>query len=306
MISFYISLKYIDIKGEFSNVKMYKCSNIFGIVGSNVNPDLSQKELIIWDDKNQTIIYKYRLKKDIINFELTEDNIIVVCYSIIYIFNIKNFQLIDIIKTGPNPKGLVGVSHEKIKLIVYPSTEENNGKLTIKNYNLKNYLYLNPDEYDIDYFTLSYDGLFLATYSKPSKKIRIYQATTGKCLDELFKDKEKENIKCLSFSTNSNFIFFAKKKDNIDIWSLVKSRKEINEELDENLTNIHGGFFTKKEKPFNQVNLMEKKVNFEYELITFGQKHNLFVVTSNGKLNKVIFEMKKGGHSTVVEQNNLF
>ncbi len=289
-------------------VRMYKSSNIFGIVGSSMNKDLDKKELIIWDDKNQKIVYKYKFKKDIINFELTEDYIVVVCYSKIYVFNMTNFQMVDIIETGQNPKGLVGFSHKKGKMIVYPSIDDCKGKITIKNYESKSYIYLNPEVYDIDYFTLSYDGLFLATFSKLSKKIKIYEASTGKFLDELFKEKEKDDIKCLSIRNDNHYIFFSKKRDNIDIWSLDKAKDIIGVKIDDDskVTNVHVGIFSKKDKSINQVNIMDKKSKFEYEFITFGDKNSLFIVTSNGKLHKVIYEEKKKGTSTDVEINNLF
>ena len=39
-------------------------------------------------------------------------------------------------------------------MVVYPSTEDCKGKITIKNYESKSYIYLNPDENEVVYFTL--------------------------------------------------------------------------------------------------------------------------------------------------------
>ena len=63
--------------------------------------------MIIWEEKIKKEIYKYRFEKSILNLELTEDNIVVVCNTTIYVLNFKNFQFVDIIKTGPNPKVLL-------------------------------------------------------------------------------------------------------------------------------------------------------------------------------------------------------
>ena len=118
-------------------VKMVNCSNIFVIVGSQNNKNLNEKEILIWDDKNQKRVYKILVKKEVLNLEITSDEIVVVCENIIYIFNLKNFQLIDIINTGKNPKGLLGISFKERKILVYPSLDEKYGKLTIKNYDTK-------------------------------------------------------------------------------------------------------------------------------------------------------------------------
>lgn len=282
-------------------VKMYKSSNIFGIVGSSLNPNLKRNEVIIWDDQIKNIIYKYKLKKEVINLELTEDSIIIVCFSVIYVFDFKNFQLIDIINTGPNPKGLMAISHDERKIIVYPSTEDKRGKLTIKNYKLNSFLYLNPDENDIDCFAMSYDGLFLATLGKASEFIRIYETRTGLKLYDLYKGKEgkekKDFNKFISISNNNHFLCFAYKEGKIDIWSLKSKKGDTinNQTININASNIHAGFWTKREESFIYGNLSDS--NSEYKFIKFGDEKNslvdLFVVTSNGKFHHAQFKDEK-------------
>ena len=302
-------------------VKMYKSSNIFGIVGSSLNPNLKRNEIIIWDDQIKKVIYKYKFKKEVINLELTEDSIIIVCYSVIYVFDFKNFQLIDIINTGPNPKGLMAISHDERTIIVYPSTEDKNGKLTIKNYKLKSFLYLNPDQNDIDCFALSNDGLFLATLGKASEFIRIYETRTGEKLNDLYKGKEgkgkKESNKYISISNNNHFLSFAYKEGMIDIWTLKSAKKgnkddeKYNQKIDINASNIHAGFLTKREESFIYGNLSDS--NSEYKFIKFGNEKNslvdLFVVTSNGKFHHAQFKeekIKKKKELFIKNTRNLF
>ncbi len=124
-------------------------------------------------------------------------------------------------------------------------------------------------------------------------------------MDEL---PERDDVKFILIKNDNYYIFFSQKRDNIDIWSLIKANRLIGKTIDEDneVTNVHKGFIHKRDIQFNQVNLMDKKSQFEYEFITFGNKNNLFIITSNGKLHKVIFEKKKKGTSTDVEKNNLF
>ena len=304
----------LGIEGEFSMVKMYKCSNIFGIVGSNNNLKLKKNVLIIWDDCKGKIIYKYKFKNDILNMELTEDSIVVVCHKKIYVFDIKIFQLVDIITTGPNPKSIVAINKQNRKIIVYPSAEENQGKLTIKNYQIKNYIYLNPmSKKEIDYFALSNDGLILAILGKETKKIRIYETSKGYCLDELTieiklskeqkLEKDKKLFDYLEFSQNNGYIYFSYGKGDIDIFSLKKSFKNLlkilnfkNESININdlNSNIHKGslFFNinKKDVSFKRVSLKGK----EFKFVELDDILNLiFIITSNGKLHKFKFENDK-------------
>ena len=69
-------------------VKMFNKSNIFGIVGSDNNPKLKNYEVIIWDDLKSKIVYKFLIKKIILNLILTFDKIVIVCRRNIYVFNL--------------------------------------------------------------------------------------------------------------------------------------------------------------------------------------------------------------------------
>ena len=295
-------------------VKMYKCSNLFGIVGSKNNKDFKQKELIIWDDKNNKDIYKFKFKKDILNLELTEDSIVVVCEKSIYVFNIEDFQLVDVIRTGPNPKGLVAINRDKRKVIVYPSVEGSKGKLTIKNYDLNKYLFLNPmEKKEFEYFTLSWGGILLATLEKESKKIRIYETQEGGCLSDLLeitakipkeveKNKDKKNNirKYLSISKNEKVAFFFYIKYQIDIFSLKDSISKLGiilrlknpqyaSKAKNMMSNCHkkkilGLFGENKDTAFIKSELKELS-EFEYKSIEIDDKNKLlFIITSNGKL----------------------
>ena len=70
-------------------VTMLFKTNIFGIVGSENNPDYKQNIVLIWDDKNKKILCKMTLKEKVLNLKLRRDRIIIVCNSKIHqvIFN---------------------------------------------------------------------------------------------------------------------------------------------------------------------------------------------------------------------------
>ena len=295
-------------------VKMINCSNIFVIVGSSNNINLNEKEIIIWDDKNRIPIYKLLIKKKVLNLEITSDKIIVACENNIYIFDLKYFQLIDIIKTGNNPKGLFGISFRKRNILVYPSVEEIYGKLTIKNYDTKKYIYLNPHENDIINFTLSYNGNYLATQSNKDKMIKIFDAKTGNCLDKLsFADEKINEIRCISINPKNNYLLLSCKKGFIPIWSLKKAKDLIGSiiDVDDKVTNVKKGFFVKKFAAYNHVNLNELiKIDFDYEFVQPGDQNTLFIVTSNCICFRIKFDAEKtkydAGKFEIEEMKPLF
>lgn len=301
-------------------VQFFNKSNLFGIVGSDVNQKLNQSEVIVWDDNKQKILYKFKIKKKVLNLKLTFDKIIVVCDTLIYIFNSNDFQLIDIIETGYNPKGLIAVNNIKVNdknedrtILVYPSCEDKYGKLTIKNYEQKNFIYLNPHENEVTFFSLSSDGQYLATVGKNDSKLRIYNPKTGKNLDEL--TIEKNDIKFISFCSLGNILATSCEKDIIDIWSLKKASGVINEknsffedtnDININVTNIHIGFFHKSDKPFNHIILKHTFENYQFIGI-----NDLAIITTSGLFYHVNFEIKKKttkkeGNFKIIEEKELF
>jgi WD40 repeat protein len=279
-------------------VGMFNKSNIFAIV----RPDSKQKikdfenidwdEVIIWDDYSQNIIYKYRMKKKILNLKITFNKIVVVCCELIYVFNSKNFQLIDIIKTGFNPKGLIGINYaqemkenEEKTIIVFPSLEEGHGQLTIKNYEKRNNLFLNPHKHELNLFSLSSDGKYLITVAKDSEKMRIFNPKTGEQLDEL--TIEKNSIKFIVIYSKGNIFATSSEKGVIDLWSLKKSNKIENEKeevkkdeedkKDSLVTNVHiKKLFSKKiDIAFNRI----KQIKDTYENYQFIDQNKLAIIT---------------------------
>lgn len=258
---------------------MFYCSNIFGIVSSPKNRNLNKKEfeVLIWDDINKRPIYKYLIKKEIINFELTSDKIIIVCKKIILVFNINNFQLIDIIKTGLNVKGLFAVSYKERNILIYPSIGKEYGKLTIKNYDTKSNIYLNPHNKSISNISLNYNGLFLATASEEEKKIKIFEVKTGKFLKEL------NNFNCIQINLDNNLISLPSNKGFIPIWS-SKTGKEYKEDKDN---------FTNSIFPTLDIKELKKISKAEYKAEKQGDKNILYIITSTGEYYKILIDNSK-------------
>ena len=252
-------------------VKMFYCSNIFGIVSSPKNKNLNKKEteVIIWDDMNKRPRYKYLIKKEVINLELTSDKIIVICEKVILIFRINDFQLIDIIKTGPNPKGLFAVSYKERNILVYPSKEY--GKLTIKNYDTKNYLYLNPHNKAISNISLNYNGLFLATASEEEKKIKIFEVNTGKFLKEFY------NFNCIQINPDNNLISVPYEKGFIPVWS-SKTEKVFKDN------------FTNSIFPKLDIKDLKRISKAEYKAEKYGDRNILYIITSTGESYKILID----------------
>jgi WD40 repeat protein len=304
-------------------VTMLFKTNIFGIVGSDNNPEYKQNIALIWDDLNSSILLKVSLKEKILNLKLSHNKILIVSKSKIYVFDLKSFNVIDKIDTIPNPLGLLGLNYTKDKtILVYPSSNEDKkkGDITIKNIEQKKCLYITPHNHPVAYITLSYNGLLLATASEEGKKIRIFETVTGEYLQELNRGSEKAKIKCICIDFNNQFIAASSERGTIHIWSLKESYEAmkksgkvnlVEEGAKNNVSNVGsvfsiipnflGGGYFKKEWSFTQVRLDEPYSNFH-----FGAENILIIITSTGKYYKAKIDIEKGGDCQILDEVALF
>ena len=301
-------------------VTMLFKTNIFGIVGSDNNPEYNQNVALIWDDLNSRILLKVVVKEKILNLKLSHDNIYIVSKSKIFVFSLKTFNLINPIETGPNPLGLLGLNYTKDRtILVYPSNSEDKkkGDITIKN---KQFLYITPHNHPVTYIALSYNGLLLSTASQEGKRIRIFETETGEYLQELNRGSEKAEIKCISIDFNNQFIAVSSERGTIHIWSLKESYEAMKKSGKVNLVEegtknqvsnigsvfaiipsfLGGGYF-KKEWSFAQVRLNEP-----YSIFHFGAENILVIITSTGKYYKAKIDLEKGGLCQILDEEALF
>ena len=293
-------------------------TNIFGLVGSENNPEYKQNQVILWDDLKKTILCKYTTKDKVLNLKLRRDKIIIVCHSKIYVFNLKTFEMIADIETGPNTNGLVGISYIDTKyILVYPCKDKEN-HLTIKHSDSKKFIYVSPHKNKIAYIALSFNGLLLATASEDGKKIRVFETETGEFLQELNRGQEKADIKCISIDYDNQFIAASSERGTIHIWSLAQSIEKIKksglivEEKQINkisnvgsvfavLPSFLGGGYFKNEWSFAQVRLDEP-----YSIFHFGAENSLIIISSTGKYYRVRIDLQKGGECQILQEEDLF
>ena len=305
-------------------VSMLYKTNIFGIVGSDNNEEFKQKQVIIWDDSANKILYKIKMTENVLNLKMRRDKIFIVCLTKIYIVNTKNGYYLSCKKeTGNNPNGLIAINYdEENTIIVYPSSDENKdkGEITIENLDNNEVKYLFPHKNKVAYIALSYNGLLLATASEDGKKIRIFETQNLEKLQELNGGAEKADIKCISIDFRNQFLAASSIKGTIHIWSLSQSIEKLkksgkykinDEDVSENkisntgsifsvLPSFLGGGFFDNEWSFAQVRLDEP-----YSIFHFGSDNSLIIITSSGKYYKAKIDLKKGGDCQIMEEYSL-
>ena len=300
------------MEGEIAMVIMLYRTNILALVGSDNNMNHKRSKLVIWDDHKKKPLSELKFNQNIMNVKLRKDKIIVVCRDKIYVFNLSTFKNMDIIETGDNSHGIVGVSYEsKETILAYPDKER--GKVRIKNYEKSIVYPINAHENNIAYITLSYDGSLLATASEQGTLIRIFNTENGNLLQEVRRGKDKADIKFICFEPNYKFLAASSNKGTIHIWSLSNTLKSLNKTTEsenktiENKTStlkwlpsFLGGEFFNSEWSFAQVRITDHK-----SICCFGAENTIIVVSTDGKYYKAKIDIEKGGECKIIQEEQL-
>ena len=310
-------------------VMLYR-SNILALVGSENNPIYNKNKVIIWDDYQKKTLSELKFSQNILNLKLRKDKIAVICADKIYLFSLSSFQSIDIIETGENPHGVIGINYNLEKTIIaYP--DKNKGKIKIKNYEKSSNISANAHEKTIGIIVLTVNGDLMASATEMGTIIRIFNTDNGNMVQEVRRGKEKAQIKCICFEPNNKFIAATSNRGTVHIWSLSTALKNFKKEVKdfetekgqidelraktenpekkniENkrsifnvLPNFLGGEFFNSEWSFAQVRIKEQK-----SICTFGSDNTIIIVCSNGKYYKAKIPIENGGECEIIQEENI-
>ena len=322
----------IVLDAEISMVVMLYRTNLLALVGSENNPIYNKNKVIIWDDHPKKSLGELKFSQNVLNLKLRKDKIVVICLDKIYLFNLSSFESIDIIETGENIHGVLGINYNEEKTIIaYPDKKK--GKIKIKDYEKLTNILVDAHEKTIANIVLTTNGDLMASSTEMGTIIRIFATENGNLIQEVRRGKEKAQIRCICFEQNYKFIAASSTRGTIHIWSLstaMKNLKKKNNENDDNkdsqdknsefgekqendevlnienkrsifnvLPNILGGEFFNSEWSFAQVRLKEQK-----SICTFGSDNTIIIVCSNGKYYKAKIPMEKGGECQIIQEEN--
>ena len=311
-------------------IMLYR-SNILALVGSENNPTYNKNKVVIWDDYQKKSLSELKFSQTILNLKLRKDKIVVICLDKIYVFSLSSFQSIDIIETGENIHGVIGISYNlNNTIIAYPDKKK--GRINIKNYEKNSNIPIDAHEKTIGNIVINQNGELMASATEMGTIIRIFETNKGELVQELRRGKEKAQIRCICFEKNNRFIASSSSRGTVHIWSLSTANKYLkkkkseaidnkdsnniefgekqeNEEVKsiENkksifngLPNILGGEFFNSEWSFAQVRIKEPK-----SICTFGSDNTIIIVCSNGKYYKAKIDLEKGGECQIIQEENI-
>ena len=196
--------------GDLELVQTYYCTSMVFILPTKNNENYTQKELILFDDFSQKIIFKFKSKKENIKFfHIGKYAVSIVLETQIIILELITLNIIYIISNiysdeklcSFNSYGVIAYTKKNEKYNVYIKilNIKNNKIISIRNKSLKpNFEYLQT-------LHLSTSGQFIALSSLFGNKIHIYYVENLILKECLYLGDEIYNIQKISFAMKGEY-----------------------------------------------------------------------------------------------------
>ncbi|ONK67978.1 uncharacterized protein A4U43_C05F5850 [Asparagus officinalis] len=209
-----------DLKsGGFGIVEMLFRCNILALVGGGANPEYPPNKVMIWDDHKSRCIGEFAFRSDVRAVKLRRDCIVVVLEHKIFVYNFTDLKLLYQIETLSNPRGLCCLSHNaNTSVLACPGLYR--GQVRVEHFGLKVTKLISAHDSPISCFTLTLDGLLLATASVKGTLIRIFNTMDGTRLQEVRRGADRADIYSLALSPTVKWLAVSSDKGTVHIFSL--------------------------------------------------------------------------------------
>ena len=323
-----------NLFGGLSKCELSYKSNYLALIGGGKMPKYTDKKVVLYNDKEETIECEYKFTTPVLNVKLKKDLLFIVCETKIFVFIIHNSQNIDCFDTVINKKGLIAINGNPNKTIMAYPIEFNNqstkGYVSIKNYkNNKSFPQLVQED-KISYMAMDYEGLLLATSNEKGTLIRIHSCKDGTLLQECKRGKEKAEIVYISFDINYKYMGVSSDRKTIHLWKLdnIIENKKIDKSSSSKTINNNGkNKVISHKKCISSINLKEKeeknnikikdiknhktessfakiRMSEPYCIFCFKPKDIVVIFSKNGNYYKASID-KKGGDCIIFQEKCL-
>ncbi|KAF3794382.1 Autophagy-related protein 18c [Nymphaea thermarum] len=205
--------------GGFGIVEMLFRCNILALVGGGENPQYPPNKVMIWDDHQSRCIGELAFRSEVRAVKLRRDRIVVVLEHKIYVYNFSDLELLKQIETLANPRGLCVLSHQQnTSVLACPGLHR--GQVRIEHFGLKMTKFINAHDSNIACFTLTNDGLLLATASTKGTLIRIFNTMDGTRLQEVRRGVDRADIYSIALSPSIQWLAVSSDKGTVHVFGL--------------------------------------------------------------------------------------
>lgn len=299
-----------DFDAGISISTMLYRTNILVLVGGGEHPKYPGNKVMLWDEHQSKCIGELTFKTNVKAIKLRRDKIVVVLESRVYIYQIPEIKLLDVIDTHQNPDGICALTPKDATILACPDKKK--GYIRIVNYDTNSNIECKAHESGVYALAISHDGKLCATASDKGTLIRVFTIEGAKLLQELRRGTDKAEIQSIAFDKSSQWLASTSDKGTVHIFSLADSHKVIYEnDKKADAKNPKSVFnFMKGLIPYfsSQWSFAQFRIPPCKSIVEFGPKDKniIIVATYDGKYYVGEFNPKTGGDCKKTNEEQFF
>ena len=221
---------------EIYHVEMLYRSNILGIITKGSDLSKPNTRLMIWDDHANRTIKDFNFKHSILAVRLSREMVVAVVESAIYLYDFRNFGLLQTIDTFENKLGLISMAPTTSKRILAclgtvpgqirvlggpsiapsdrsPPTNKSMGSTLIQAHTSS-----------VASFALNDEGSLIGTCSLKGTLVRVFNVESSQILHELRRGADQVLVYSIAFRKDSCYLACSSDKGTAHVYNLQSSK----------------------------------------------------------------------------------
>jgi WD40 repeat protein len=288
-----------EFDGGLGIVEMLFRSNLLALVGGGKNPKYPPNKVMIWDDYQNKCLAELEFRSDVKGVKLRRDKIVVALENKVYVYNFADLQLVHQIETTANPKGLIALCPDSNNTVLAcPGLKPGYVHLRLNDINKSTPIKAHDNP--LSCLALNLDGTRLATASEQGTVIRIWDTSTGEQVGKLRRGKDKAEVNCISFSSDSEWLCVSSDRGTVHIFNLANNGGTDSAKAQKSRLSFMGGLgllpsslddYVGSDFSFAQLHLTVPR-----SICSFGQANNLIIVIGqDGTFYRYAYDSEQGG-----------
>eukprot|EP00656_Telonema_subtile_P008874 TRINITY_DN1414_c0_g1_i4.p1 TRINITY_DN1414_c0_g1~~TRINITY_DN1414_c0_g1_i4.p1 ORF type:complete len:369 (-),score=56.73 TRINITY_DN1414_c0_g1_i4:337-1443(-) len=222
--------KEFESNGGIGVAEMLFQTNILALVGGGREPRWPPNEVKLWDVAQEKELGWLTFKHEVKNVKMRRDIVVAVLQESIVIHQFEDLSAIQTVQTAPNPKGLCALSPGATSALAIPGPED--GSICVLSVaENKQHIIRKAHDSPLAALAINLSATRIASASTTGTLIRVFDARSGKRLQELRRGMDPADICSLSFNHTTQWLCAASDKGTVHVFSCAEAGADGNQSL---------------------------------------------------------------------------
>ena len=198
---------------------LFRC-NIFALVGARENTRFHPNKVIIWDDQRRKDIGELSFRHEVKAVRLRRDKVVVVLEFKVLLYKFADLSCVLEIDTVSNTKGLCALCPSPNHAVL-ACPGNHRGHVRVELLEHRKTFSVQAHNSPLSCLTLTLEGSRVATASEKGTIVRVFDAFTGKQMQEVRRGASSAEISSLVFNHTSTLLSCSSIRGTVHVFTLT-------------------------------------------------------------------------------------